>query len=152
MRYAYYTGCVAKGTTPELNVSTLRVAEKLGIQLEEMKSASCCGAGMVTEYNEDVARALNARTLALAERDGLDILTICNVCTLNLRKANKELKEDPELLASTNKVLGTAGFQYNGGVDVTQFLWALIRDYGLDRLKQQVRQPLSGLKIAPFYG
>ncbi|MDO8673912.1 MAG: CoB--CoM heterodisulfide reductase iron-sulfur subunit B family protein [Dehalococcoidia bacterium] len=152
MKYAYFTGCVAKGTTPELNVSTLRVAEKLGIELEEMKSASCCGAGMIEEYSEDMARALNGRTLALAERDGLDILTICNVCTLNLRKANKELKEDPEVMERTNQVLGKVGLQYKGGVDVTQFLWALVRDFGLDKLKAMVKHPLTGFKVAPFYG
>ena len=33
LRYALYTGCTARESTPELLKSTLAVAEKLGIEL-----------------------------------------------------------------------------------------------------------------------
>src|SRR3970040_1783317 len=112
MRYAYYTGCAANGTSPELHHATLAIAEKLGIQLDEMKSAACCGAGVVGEHDPDLNRALNARTLALAEKEGLDILTVCNICTLQLTSVNKELKENPALLEKTNEVLGKIGLSY----------------------------------------
>ena len=152
MRYAYYTGCVAKGATPELHYSTVKVAERLGIGLKEMESASCCGAGMITDANPDMNIALNARTLALAERDGLDILTICNVCTLTLTEVNKRLKEDAELREKTNKILRRVGLEYNGTVNVTHLLWVLAKDYGPEHLQQHVTKPLKGLKVAPFYG
>ena len=152
MRYAYYTGCAAKGTSPELHHSTLAVAEKLGIQLDEMKSAACCGAGVVEEHDPDLSRALNARTLALAEKQGLDILTVCNICTQQLASVNKELKEKPALLEKTNEVLGKVGLSYKGTVNVTHLLWVLVRDYGIEKLKAQVTNPLTGWKIAPFYG
>jgi len=42
--------------------------------------------------------------------------------------------------------------QYKGTVEVTHFLWVLIKDYGLSRLKKMVKRPLEGLKIANFYG
>ncbi|MBI2954534.1 MAG: CoB--CoM heterodisulfide reductase iron-sulfur subunit B family protein [Chloroflexi bacterium] len=152
MRYAYYTGCVAEESTSELDYSTQRVCEKLGIRLEKMKSASCCGASDIDEVNLDLSRALNGRTLALAERDGLDIITICNVCTLTLRTVNKNLKENPDILDATNQVLGQIGMKYNGGVEVTHFLWVLMKDFGIERLKPFVSRPLAGLKVAPFYG
>ncbi len=152
MRYAYYTGCVAEESAAELDYSTQRVCEKLGIKLEKMESASCCGAGDIDEANIDLSRGLNGRTLALAERDGLDIITICNVCTLTLRKVNRDLRENPEIMEKTNKVLNEIGMTYKGGVEVTHFLWVLARDFGIDRLKAFVKRPLTGLRVAPFYG
>ena len=44
MKFALFTGCVAKGATRELMASTMKAAEGLGIDFVEMKSASCCGA------------------------------------------------------------------------------------------------------------
>ncbi len=152
MRYAYYTGCVAEASASELDHSTLKVAERLGIKLEKMESASCCGAGDIDEVNIDLSRALNGRTLAIAEKQGLDIVTICNVCTLTLRKVNRDLKENPDVLAKTNKVLEQVGMSYKGGVEVTHLLWVLARDFGIDRLRSLVKRPLTGLKVAPFYG
>ena len=47
MKFALFTGCVAKGATRELMLSTTKAAEGLGFEFVEMKSASCCGAGVV---------------------------------------------------------------------------------------------------------
>lgn len=152
MKYAYYTGCVAEGLGAELDYSMQRVCERLGIELEKMESASCCGATDFDESNLDLSRGLNGRTLALAERDGLNIITICNVCTLTLRTVNQDLKRDPLVLAKTNEVLGQIGMKYSGGVEVTHFLWVLIKEFGIDRLKSLVTRPLRGLRVAPFYG
>ena len=67
MKFALFTGCVAKGATRELMLSTTKSAEGLGIEFVEMKSAACCGAGVVSEKNPILADALNARTFAIAE-------------------------------------------------------------------------------------
>ncbi len=32
------------------------------------------------------------------------------------------------------------------------FLWVLVEDLGLDKLKSMVKKPLTGLKVGPFYG
>ena len=40
MKYAFYPGCVSRGGTPELYTSTIAVAGKLGIELEEIMGAS----------------------------------------------------------------------------------------------------------------
>ena len=41
MRDAFYPGCVAKGGCPELYPAAIKVAEKLGIELFEMKDVGC---------------------------------------------------------------------------------------------------------------
>jgi len=47
MKYAFYPGCVSRGGCPELYPSAVRVAAKLGIELDEMKDAVCTGAGVL---------------------------------------------------------------------------------------------------------
>jgi succinate dehydrogenase / fumarate reductase cytochrome b subunit len=92
MRYAYYPGCYAKGTAPELDASTRAVCARLGIELKELAGAPCCGAGDVQHVDGPLAAGLNALVLAQAERLGLDVLTVCNVCTLSLRQADAALR------------------------------------------------------------
>ncbi|MBI1823896.1 MAG: CoB--CoM heterodisulfide reductase iron-sulfur subunit B family protein [Nitrospirae bacterium] len=152
MKYAFYTGCAAKGATPELYVSTLLVAERLGIELVELRSAACCGAGVITEADPELAVALNARTFAMAEAEGLDIMTICGTCQGVMSQMNKQLTDDPGLLKRINLFLEKEGLHYSGKVKVKHFLWILLDDIGMELLKEKVTTPLKKLQIAPFYG
>ena len=152
MKYAYYPGCAATGSTPELDIATRRVAGKLGVELVELKEAGCCGAKEIGVVSPKLNFVLNARILALAERMGADILTVCNTCLLNLLQAKNRLKEDPKLYEETNKAISKMGLKYSGTVKVKHLLWATIDDIGLDTLKISVTNPLSKMKIAPFYG
>ena len=152
MRYAFYPGCSAKATCPELYQSTLKIADRLGIELPELTSAACCGGDVMQDQNPDLVLALNARTLAIAEEHKLDILTVCNVCTQRLSRANKEMKSDPDVMAKANAVISQVGHTYKGGVNVTHLLWLLVQGEGAEALKKNIRKPLTGLKVAPFYG
>lgn len=152
MRFAYYPGCVAETSDAEADYSTRRVAKKLDIELKDLPSATCCGAGDVAMADPDFNIALNARTLALAEKENLDIVTICNLCLLTIKSVNKQLKENPEVLSEVNKILSQINLEYNGGVQVKHFLWVLVQDFGLENLKNYVVSSLDGLKVAPFYG
>ncbi|HKZ92954.1 MAG TPA: CoB--CoM heterodisulfide reductase iron-sulfur subunit B family protein [Candidatus Bathyarchaeia archaeon] len=152
MKYAYYPGCVAKSTAPELYNSTALIAQKLGIELVELTAASCCGAGVTNEGNSFLNTVLNARTFAMAENMGLNILTICSTCQGVMRQVQWQLDNDPKLFGKTNEALAEINMKYQGRVKIKHLLWALIEDYGLDKLVQQVVKPLKGLKIAPFYG
>ncbi len=109
LRYALYPGCAAKGATPELYQSTMAIIGRLDIQIVELAAASCCGAGVVTEADPDIALALNARTFAQAEQLGLDIMTICGTCQGIMSAANKRLKTEPGLLKRINEVLAQDG-------------------------------------------
>ena len=152
MKYAYFPGCVAKSGAPELFDSTARVAEKLGIELVELTAASCCGAGVINEGDPFLNVLLNARTFAMAENMDLDILTVCSTCQGVMRQVKWQLDNDQNLLAETNEVLAKINMQYKGNVKIKHLLSALIEDYGLSKLEQQVVKPLKGLKVAPFYG
>ena len=97
-RVAYYKGCLASLSAKELDSSTQALAPKVGLELIELETVTCCGAGDIHEAEPDYYLHLNARILAYAEATGADtLLTICNVCTLNLRQANWQLKNDEAL-------------------------------------------------------
>src|SRR5438067_13273476 len=99
-KVAYYKGCLASLSAKELDSSTKALAPKLGLELVELESVTCCGAGHIHEPEPDYYLHLNARILAYAEATGSDtLMTICNVSTLNLRQANWQLKNDPDLRA-----------------------------------------------------
>ena len=153
MKFALFTGCVAKGATRELMLSTMKSAEGLGIEFVEMKSASCCGAGVVSEKNPLLADALNARTIAIAEEQGLDLVTICSTCQGILKKTECNVDSDPAYKEKVNTVLEGGGHQYAGGkVKIQHFANVLGTEEGLTLLRDKVKRPLTGLKTAAFYG
>ena len=69
-KVAYYTGCLAALSAKELNTSTKALAPKLGLELVELESVTCCGAGDIHEAEPDYYLHLNARILAYAEATG----------------------------------------------------------------------------------
>jgi len=154
VRVAYYKGCLASLSAKELDTSTQALAPKLGIELDELDSVTCCGAGDIHEAEPDYYLHLNARILAYAEARGHDtLMTICNVCTLNLRQANFQLVNDEALRERVSDNLRRVGAPpYNGGVDVKHLLWLIAEGEGYEKLKQVAHKGLKGLRVAPFYG
>ena len=153
MKYAFYPGCVSRGGTPELYTSTIAIAGKLGIELEEIIGASCTGAGVLQEKGLKLGDTLNARTFAMAERLGLTtILNICSTCQGVMAQANQRLLADADYPAEINKELEPEGLEYTGRVIIKHLAWVIVEEVGLDALKALVTNPLPGLKAAPFYG
>jgi len=152
MRFAYYPGCSAQSTCKELNAATHVVAANLGLELIELPSAGCTGSRELRAIDPDLFLALNARLLALAEANGLPLMTVCNTCTLNFLDVNKILAEEPERLAAVNAILAKQGLHYRGTTRVSHFLWVLLEDIGEARLRERVVRRLAGLRVAAFYG
>lgn len=153
MRYAFFPGCTLESAAEELMISTKKVAAALGIELIELNGWTCCGASHIQDVDDFLATSINARNISLAENLKVDkLLTVCNTCTLMLRTAKLKMDKNEKLRTKVNEGLGKAGVEYKGTVEVTHLLWALIQDYGLENLKKKVKRPLTGLKVANFYG
>ena len=155
LKVAYWPGCVSRGFTPELHGSMALVAERLGIELVELDRANCCGAGVIAEHNQELADTLNARTFALAQETGLAMMNICSTCQGAQSECQQRLDADSAYRAHVNEALEGQGLEYvknKDGWSNKNFLWLLVEDYGLDRLAEQVKRPLSGLRVGPFYG
>ena len=150
MKYAFFPGCVLEGAAKECYDATVLVAAALGIELTEIDGWTCCGASHLQDVDELAALAVNARNIALAEQLQLPLLTVCNTCALMLRQAKAQL--DGTDKERVNRFLEPAGIQYSGGSEVTHLLWALIQDYGVERLKSKVVRPLTHIRAAAYYG
>src|SRR2546426_9717636 len=146
MKVAYYKGCLASLSAKELDTSTQALAPQLGLELEELESVTCCGAGDIHEAEPDYYLHLNARILAYAEATGAEmLLTICNVCTLNLRQANFQLRGDAGLLGRVNENLQSVGVPaYSGGIEVRHLLWEIADGPGYVLLKHAAHQGTLG--------
>lgn len=152
MKLAYYPGCSPKSTTRESDYVSRNVAHRLGIELVELKGAACCGTTEMRLTNPDLFASLNSRTLAMAETLGLNIITICATCQLNLAEVNKRFKEESAFSDTVNRILSECDMHYNGGVVVKHLLWFLLDDLGPDKLNTQISLPLKSLRVASFYG
>ena len=152
MKYAFWPGCVSKGACPELYDSMIKVSAQLGIELEELYDGNCTGAGVINEQDPELADTLNARNFALAQKMGLDMINICSTCQGVQSLAQEKLDREDDYRAKINAQLAEEGLEYKPGLTIKNFMWVLVEDFGLDKLKEQVTRPLSGLRCGPFYG
>ena len=157
LRYAYFPGCVAQGACEELYLSTAAVTTTLGIELIELKKAACCGSGTYKEDSQLLEDTVNARNIALAESLNLPLLTHCSTCQGVIAQVDDRLKiakiEDRQYFARVNSFLEKESCSpYQGNSEVKHLLWAIIGDYGLEKLQEKVKRKLTGLNCAAFYG
>jgi heterodisulfide reductase subunit B len=152
VKYAFFIGCTALARLWGYETSSRKTAAKIGVELVDMPGSSCCGTTYLETLDEITALALAARNICIAEEMGLDIVTICNGCTEALVKANKKLKEDPELRAEVNHVLADVGKEFKGTVDVKHYVRMLKDDVGLEKLGSMVVKPFEGLRVGAHYG
>src|SRR4051794_4648340 len=133
-----------------------RVARMLDIELVELDRASCCGAGVIAEHNQELADTLNARTFALAQdeisKGASMMMNICSTCQGAQNECQERLDANTEYRDHVNETLATDGLRYRPGVSNKHFLWLLVEEIGLDEVAKRVKRPLTDLRVGPFYG
>lgn len=155
MKYGYYPGCSLSAAAKPYDISSRAIAEAFGLELEEIADWNCCGATEYFSISKLPAYALVARNLALAaSQDGLTQLTApCSACYLNLRKTDYNMGRFPELAQRTNEALSAGDLAYQpGSLKVRHLLEVVVKDVGLEAIGERVTNPLSGLRLAPYYG
>jgi len=151
-KYAFFVGCIAPLRYPGIEKSTREVFKVLGVELVDLKGASCCPApGVIKSFSKTTWITAAARNLALAEKEGLDVMTICNGCYGSLFDAAHELHENKELLESVNEILSEIGLRYSGETKVRHFAEVLYNEVGVERIKSAVKKPAE-YEVAAFYG
>ena len=139
-------------TNKSYDISTRGVARALNLDLTELDDWNCCGATAYMAIREESAFVLSARNLALAEQTGLNLVTPCSGCYVALKKANKYMAENPKLHSEIEKALSAGGMTYKGTVKVRHILDIVANELGEEPIRQRVKRPLTGLKVAPYYG
>jgi|YNPNPStandDraft_1061719.scaffolds.fasta_scaffold02189_3 heterodisulfide reductase subunit B len=149
--YALFLGCTIPARARNYEQSVRAVAARLGITLVEVPEFACCGFP-IAAADHRVSEALAARNLSIAEERGLPICSLCSSCTSSLTEVSRHLEEDPAELEEINKRLARIGRRYRGPVRVRHFVRILWEEVGLDRIREAVTRPLTGLRLAAHYG
>jgi heterodisulfide reductase subunit B len=152
MRYAYYPGCSLEATGRPYEESVQAIANALEIDLVELDDWNCCGATAYMSVNEVLSFCLSARNLYTAKKTGDTLVTPCSACFTNLRKTEVYLGQYPEMKSKVDTALAEVGLKYDGGVVTKHFLQVIVEDIGLKKTQSFVKHPLSGLRVAPYYG
>ncbi len=149
MRLAYYPGCSLDGTSIEYGMSTQEMAKLLGIDLWEIPDWNCCGASSAHQTNHLLAISLPARTLAIAEKEGLDVLAPCAACYNRMRATESEVRASSKIRGQVEEAIG---MPYQATQSTISVLELLADQYGLDNLASKVTNPLKGMTPACYYG
>ncbi len=146
----YYPGCSSRGTSVEFDLSTREVFKALGIVLTDIPDWNCCGASPGHSIKEEIGLALSYLNLVKAQRAGLkEILVTCPSCYSNLLKARDVYMESPEERKRLSKLYGE--------IDPYEIKIYHLLDYvhdgiGEERIKDMVKKPPEGFRIASYYG
>lgn len=149
MKYSYYPGCSLHTTAKEFDISTKVVMAELGIELKELEDWSCCGGSVAAGISHDAGVALAARNVALAQKENLDLLASCSGCYNKSARAAKALEDESEK-QRINAILCEMGLDVDDyNIRVRNVVDVLAND--LD-ISPYVKKPLTGLKVACYYG
>ena len=150
-KYLIFLGCSIPYRVSAYEISARKVLQKLGVELEEMPEFNCCGLP-IDPVSHETMLILAARNLALAEKKGMNILTLCPGCAGTLKKVGKMLKEDKALREEINSHLKEDGLEFKGTVDAKHIMQVLMEDVGLEKIKNSVVKPLTMLNVAEHNG
>lgn len=139
---SYYPGCSLHGTAREYDDSIRGVSKLLDIQLHELEDWTCCGASSAHCTDEELAIELAARNLAIAEKSDRELLVPCVACYSRFKAAEKEVKDNAKKV----------DFPYQGNVTIRYALDFFCNEEIMEEVKKKRVKPLSGLKVACYYG
>ena len=110
-KVAYYPGCALEGSGHSYNRSTKAVGKALGLDLVEVENWNCCGAMEVKNIDPKLQTYLSSRVMSTAanEMDMDVVMSPCNGCYHNLKKAEYDLANDEESAEVVDQLSKKAG-------------------------------------------
>jgi len=153
-KFTYYPGCSSQGSAKHLDESLRAIAPELGIELEDINDWNCCGASVGHVGGGTLPNlSLTGRNLANASKQGKqDVMTGCAACYLNTHAGNEKIKNDVALRGRVNEALAAADTSYDDDLQVRHACEVIVNEVGLDKIKERVTNPLTGLKVASYVG
>jgi len=146
-----YQGCMIWSSQYQYEISARKILDFFGVDYKVFPEQQCCGKPLMC-VNINTWLTLAARVMAIAEKEGLDVLTLCNGCYLSLNEARKILLESPEKKELVNRILSKEGLKFSGELRIKHIVSVIWEDIGLKKLSENVKVKLSGLKLASHYG
>ncbi|MHC4402982.1 MAG: CoB--CoM heterodisulfide reductase iron-sulfur subunit B family protein [Planctomycetota bacterium] len=149
MKYAYFPGCSLESTAWDFDRSVRAVCRALELEIEEIPDWVCCGSTPAHATSATLALALPVVSLQKAQSMGASVVTACASCYARLRTANHKVRNDASERARVRRITEAP---YDGDVEVRHFVDVLLNDVGTGEIRHRVKRPLSGLKVACYYG
>jgi heterodisulfide reductase subunit B len=151
MKYAFFLGCNIPARLEQYETVSRAVMSHLGVGLIDYRDFTCCGYPL-RNVDRKAYLLSAAGNLALAERDGANIMALCKCCFGTLKEAQYILGGNETLRRQINDLLKPRDLSYQGKVEVKHLLSVLYHDVGLDNLKKKISRKMKDLKIATHYG
>ncbi len=149
MKMPYYPGCTLNTKGKGFDNSVRASTRALGLELVELEEWNCCGATFPLLVDNMLDLAGPAQVLVSARREGQRLAVACSTCYNVLKRTNKVIREDEDSREKLNFFLEA---DYSGDLQVLDLLQVLRDEVGFDKIKEAVKKPLSGLKVAAYYG
>lgn len=149
MKFSYYPGCTLKSQARELDESAHRVSQILGFSLCELPEWQCCG-GVFPMSRDELAQKLSSVRALAGAQDGI-LVTLCSACHNVLKQVNDLMINDPERAERVNHYL-SPDISYHGETRVVHYLELLRDTVGYATVSERVKNPLSGRRVASYYG
>lgn len=147
--YAYYPGCSGQGTSIEYDQSTRAICQALGIELVDITDWSCCGSTPAHTVDHVLSAALSARNILLAESmDVQGVITPCPSCLTNLKTASHRMRNE-EFKCKVDNLLDAP---CRNDLPIMSVLQVIYEHLGPEQVAKRITSPLTGLKVAPYYG
>ncbi len=152
MDLSYYPGCTLKTKALNFEASAIAAMSVLGVNLIEIPRWNCCGT-VHSMADDDLAHHIApVRNLVrVAEQGSNRVVTLCSFCYNTLKRADLLMRNSPEKRNTINSFMDDE-IDYNGQVEVVHLLEVLRDDVGWEAIARQVKVPLEGLKVVPYYG
>ena len=154
MKVSYFPGCTLRTKAKKLDEYARKCAELLGVELCEIENWQCCG-GVYITANEVGTKLPSVRALAAARDAEQPLVTVCSACHNVIKQTNHRIQNDEMFANKANLYLSqdkNPTAPYNGETQVLHYLELLRDTIGFDRIKEAVKNPLKGQKIAAYYG
>ncbi len=152
-RYKMFWGCVIPAQMPFIEKATRDVLDHFQVLYSDLEGTTCCPEKLIVADDNHFNYILTAaRNIALAEREGQDILVVCNGCFATLKTTSETLRTDKALAAEVNRRLAKIGLEFKGTSIVHHLLGVLDEDIRFPRLKKEAKRSLAGLRVAVHYG
>ena len=155
MKVSYFPGCTLRTKAKQLDFYARKCAEILGVELCEIENWQCCGGVFVSAKDEIASKLSSVRALAAARDAEQPLVTVCSACHNVIKQTNYAMQNDADFAAKVNRYMAqdpNPAAPYAGETQVYHYL-ELLRDVvGFDKIKEAVVKPLTGKKIAAYYG
>lgn len=148
-----FRSCTGSMEYPGTENAIKEALKILGVEVVMDPDQTCCSGYILTcsGYTPEPSLAVTARNLAIVEqRYNLDTYAFCNGCFGYIKELSHILQHNSDYMEMANNLIGQWGYKYQARTRIfhIQELYYLL----LDKIREKVVRPLTGLRVAAHYG